>query len=94
MKETIQELIVRIDERLNNLLISNDKEHKELAESIRDLILHVNHENELMDCRVKAIEKDSAVLKITLKTFLTILGTSGAGTATVIAVAKYLLGVI
>jgi type II secretory pathway component PulF len=49
-------IIARIDERLGNLIKSNEKEHKEIIEVAKELCVHVNDENRKMDTRIKSLE--------------------------------------
>lgn len=56
MKETITTVLVRLDERVKNFIEQNDKSHKEILTSVKDLSNHVNHEADQMEKRVKILE--------------------------------------
>jgi hypothetical protein len=59
-KESYTEVLIRLDQRFKDFIQENGEQHKEIVSDIKDLCLHVNHEVEVMSCRVKSLE-DSRV---------------------------------
>jgi hypothetical protein len=63
VKESYTELVIRMDEKLKNIvetlettLIENKIGHGTIIDSIKELTLHVNHENEKMSNRITLLE--------------------------------------
>lgn len=56
MKETLSTTLARIEQKLTDMSITNDKAHEVIEGSIKDLTGHVNHEIEDMCARVKILE--------------------------------------
>lgn len=77
MKETLSTAIARLEERVNNLIEVTTKTHEELLKSIETLDAHVNHEIELMDARVKCLEKTDTSLRAYWKVIIAIVGGIG-----------------
>src|SRR5208282_4698340 len=59
MKETMSIVLARIDQKLSDLIASNDKEHKVCNDAMTELTNHVNHENEVIDKRIRILEEIS-----------------------------------
>jgi hypothetical protein len=77
-KESYTAVLSRLDERLNNLINSNDKEHGEIIKRLTDLCQHVNEENSKIDARVKKLEESEVTRKVQWKTLMLLIGgTSG-----------------
>ena len=62
-KESYTELVIRMDENLKGIvktlersMLENGASHLEIINSIKELTLHVNHENEMMSARIKYLE--------------------------------------
>jgi hemerythrin superfamily protein len=91
MKEANGIVLARIDERLDGLLKSNDKEHKNIATSIKELIEHVNHENEAICKRVKCLEDKELVRRTQWKTLLFIISATAGMTAFIIQIVNMVL---
>lgn len=79
MKETLQTMVCRIDERLSNLISTNDEKHKEILASIDKLAMHVNDENTKMNTRMENLENKSIELKAYWKLIVLIIGGSASG---------------
>jgi capsular polysaccharide biosynthesis protein len=55
-RETNGTLLARIDERLQNLIGTNNKEHADIVGKIDELCKHANHEIDNLNDRVKILE--------------------------------------
>lgn len=59
IKETTLTKLIRIEERIKNGFEQNDKDHNEIKANMATLTVHVNHENEKMDARIRKLENES-----------------------------------
>jgi siroheme synthase (precorrin-2 oxidase/ferrochelatase) len=90
MRETTQTILVRLDERLKNLIDSNHTEHVTIIGNQETLRKHVNDENEKMDKRMRIVEDHCTNAKVTWK----VLAKIGVTTITVIGLAVSIIKVI
>lgn len=74
MKESYKDVLVRLDERLKNLIESNEDQHKEIIDSVNKLCSHVNDENQKMDKRISKLEDSEIVAKATTRTLKYVVG--------------------
>lgn len=56
IKETVNTILARLDERVKNFIDINGKEHVEIVKKIDDLCVHVNEEHKTYDSRLTALE--------------------------------------
>jgi hypothetical protein len=56
LKETVATKLARIEERIANFVENNNSKHDEIIDKLDKLCSHVNHENELMDIRIRTLE--------------------------------------
>ena len=80
-KETYTATVIRLDERLSNLMVSNGTQHKEIVESIKDLKVHVNDELNKFDIRVKKCEDSDKTEAIIYKAAIILLSIAVAITS-------------
>jgi hypothetical protein len=86
MRESYTATLVRLEERLGNLIQSNTDTHKEIIDSIKDLKNHVNDELESFDIRVKKCEDSDKSEAIIYKVAIALLSIA----LTVITIWKFL----
>lgn len=57
MKDTVPTIVARIEQKLNDFILTNEKEHQDIKGSIADLLLSCNHAHEDMTKRIADLEK-------------------------------------
>lgn len=63
---SIERILGKIEERVENMIeriddnrLQNDKEHKDIFSAVKQLTIHVNHENELMQAEIKKNKEEA-----------------------------------
>jgi len=58
-KESNSTVLARIEERLKNFIVLNDKDHKDIGRKIDDLCGKVNHQVSSFEARIRSLEDRS-----------------------------------
>lgn len=100
-KETVRELLARLDERVKGIGEVNKTEHKQIMDSIvancneiKELRIHVNHENEKMNERMNTLEDSNLENKVTWRTIAKVGAVTSATIVFVFELSIRLIGMI
>jgi len=63
MKETTPTVLARIEQKLNDFIVVNEKEHQELNISLKDLSQNCNHVHDGLVCRIIDLESQQKTYK-------------------------------
>ena len=84
--------MMKLVQRLDEKLLQNEKDHKEILDNISNLCKHVNEENERMSKRINTLEDTNKQFQAYWKLFSALGGVTGV-ISLVTVILKY-LGVI
>ena len=90
-KVRYKELVIRIDQKLKDLIEGNTKEHNQIITNIETLCNHVNDELGRMDKRINKLEHLEIIRKTQWKTLLFIASGTASVTIFLLKIIEFIL---